>query len=39
MMLIANCDSFEFKFTVVVFPKDFEKFVNQIEENKFILID
>lgn len=39
MMLIANCDSTTFKFSVLVFPKDYEKFVGIIQENKVLLVD
>ncbi|MDD2487149.1 MAG: DNA polymerase III subunit alpha [Candidatus Gracilibacteria bacterium] len=39
MMLIANCDSTTFKFNVLVFPRDYEKFVNTIQEYKVLLVD
>lgn len=39
MMAIANCDSFDFRFTIVVFPKDYETLGNLLEEDKIVLVE
>ena len=39
MMLIASCDSTTFKFNVLIFPRDYEKFANVIHEYKVLLVD
>lgn len=39
MMAIANCDSFDFRFTIVVFPKDYETLGNLLEEDKVVLVE
>lgn len=39
MMAIASCDSFDFRFTVVVFPKDYETLGNFLEEDKIVLVE
>lgn len=39
LMMIVSCDSSFFKFNVVIFPKDYEKYANSIEENKILIID
>jgi hypothetical protein len=37
--MIVSCDSSFFKFNVVIFPKEYEKYANSIEENKILIID
>lgn len=39
LMLLAWCDSTFFKFTITVFPKDYEKFVWSIELDKVVMIE
>ncbi len=39
MMAIANCDSFDFRFTIVVFPKDYDTLGNLLEEDKVVLVE
>lgn len=39
MMAIANCDSFDFRFTIVVFPKDYDTLGNLLEEDKIVLVE
>lgn len=39
MMAIANCDSFDFRFTVVIFPKDYDTLGNLLEEDKIVLVE
>ncbi len=39
MMAIANCDSFDFRFTVVVFPKDYDTLGNLLEEDRVVLVE
>ena len=39
LMMIVSCDSSFFKFNVVIFPKEYEKYANSIEENKILIID
>ncbi len=39
MMLVVNCDSFDFKFNITIFPKDYDKFSSQIEETKIIMVE
>lgn len=39
MMAIAMCDSFDFKFTVLVFSKEYEALSPLLEEDKILLVD
>lgn len=39
MMMVVNCDSTFFKFNIVVFPKDYEKFVNSIKEDTIVMVE
>lgn len=39
MMAIANCDSFDFRFTIVIFPKDYETLGKLLEEDKIVLVE
>lgn len=39
MMAIALCDSFDFKFTVLVFSKDYETLSPLLEEDKILLVE
>jgi DNA polymerase III alpha subunit len=39
MMAIATCDSFDFKFTVLVFSKEFEALSHLLEEDKILLVE
>lgn len=39
MMAIASCDSFDFQFTIVVFPKDYEKLGPLLEADKVALVE
>jgi len=39
MMAIAQCDSFDFQFTIVVFPKDYEKLGPTLEVDKIALVE
>lgn len=39
MMIVALCESFNFKFTILVFPKDYDKFQNLLVEDKIVMID
>lgn len=39
MMVIANCDSFDFKFSFLVFPKDYDKYANMVEAGKIVLVE
>lgn len=39
MMAIATCDSFDFKFTVLVFSKEYEALSPLLEEDKVLLIE
>lgn len=39
MMIIATCESFDFRFTTVVFPKDYEQYNKIIEVDKILLVE
>lgn len=39
MMAIATCDSFDFKFTVLVFSKEYEALSPLLEEDKILLVE
>lgn len=39
MMVIANCDSFDFKFSFLVFPKDYDKYADMVEAGKIVLVE
>lgn len=39
MMAIATCDSFDFKFTVLVFSKEYEALGPLLEEDKILLVE
>ncbi|MDD5197415.1 MAG: DNA polymerase III subunit alpha [Candidatus Gracilibacteria bacterium] len=39
MMAIATCDSFDFKFTVLVFSKEYEVLSPLLEEDKILLVE
>ncbi len=39
LMMVATCESTSFHFTIVVFPKEYEKFAPLIEENKIVLVE
>ncbi|EKE28878.1 MAG: hypothetical protein ACD_3C00001G0019 [uncultured bacterium (gcode 4)] len=39
LMMTANCDSTFFKFVITVFPKDYDKFVNLIQQDSIVMID
>lgn len=39
MMAIATCDSFDFRFTVLVFSKEYEALSPLLEEDKVLLVD
>ena len=39
MMAVATCDSFDFKFTILVFSKEYEALSPLLEEDKILLID
>lgn len=39
MMAIAMCDSFDFKFTVLVFSKEYEALSPLLEEDKILLVE
>ncbi|MDD3120478.1 MAG: hypothetical protein PHF46_03665, partial [Candidatus Gracilibacteria bacterium] len=39
LMLIAQCESFTFKFTITVFPKSYEKYVGTLLENTILMVD
>lgn len=38
MMAMAACDAFDFRFNLVIFPKDYEKFQNLLEVGKLALV-
>ncbi len=38
-MAIAMCDSFDFKFTVLVFSKEYDTLAPLLEEDKIILVE
>lgn len=39
MMAIATCDSFDFKFTILVFSKEYETLSPLLEEDKILLVE
>ena len=39
MMTIATCDSFDFRFTVLVFSKEYEALSPLLEEDKILLVE
>jgi DNA polymerase III alpha subunit len=39
MMMLAKCESVDFRFTITVFPKEYEKYANIIEEDKIVLVE
>ena len=39
MMAIATCDSFDFRFTVLVFSKEYETLSPLLEEDKILLVE
>lgn len=39
LMMTANCDSTFFKFTITVFPKDYEKFSNQLKNDVIAMVE
>ena len=39
MMAVATCDSFDFKFTILVFSKEYEALSPLLEEDKILLVE
>ena len=39
MMAIASCDSFDFRFTVVIFPKDYDTLSPFLEPDKVVMVE
>lgn len=39
MMLLARVDSAGFEFRLTIFSRDYEKYVNKVEEDRIIVVD
>jgi DNA polymerase III alpha subunit len=39
MMMLAKCESVDFRFTITVFPKEYDKYATLIEEDKIVLVE
>lgn len=38
-MAIASCDSFDFRFSIVIFPKDYDTLSPFLEEDKVVMVE
>ncbi|HRI36644.1 MAG TPA: hypothetical protein PK765_06360 [bacterium] len=39
MMMVATCDSVDFRFSIVIFPKDYEKYSRAIVADSVVMVD
>jgi DNA polymerase III alpha subunit len=39
LMMLAKCESVDFRFTITVFPKEYDKYATLIEEDKIVLVE